>query len=180
MEVEDLIGRIKERANDVSLRISGSYGASSLCTPAALETVREAERQMGLRLPSLLKRLYVEVGNGGFGPGYGLYGVTGGFAEDLQGLTLPELYLEEIDYYWPDKLVPICDWGCTIGSAVDCSSVEGEMVFVGDGSPRCMPEGISFTEWMEDWVTGVDLFQRAYQRYQKLVRPTLGPPFENY
>jgi len=52
---------------------------------------------MGFALPPLLERLYSEVGNGGFGPGYELCGLSGGFAEDLQGLTLPDLYLTDTD-----------------------------------------------------------------------------------
>ena len=68
----------------------------------------------------------------GFLPGYGLYGLSRGFAEDLQGLTLPDLYLTDTDYDgWPKKLVSICDWGCTMGSAIDCSTPEGEMIFIG-------------------------------------------------
>jgi hypothetical protein len=31
-----------------------------------------AEKMLGFVLPSFLKRVYLEVGNGGFGPGYGL------------------------------------------------------------------------------------------------------------
>jgi hypothetical protein len=123
---------------------------------------------MGFALPPLLRRLYLEVGNGGFGPGFGLYGVTGGFADDQQDLTLPDLYLNETDYdLWPKKLVSICDWGCTMGSAIDCSSLEGQMVFVGGPGELFRPEGITFFQWMEDWVNSVDLFSRAYDRAEK-------------
>ncbi len=37
--------------------------------PAAQEAVEEAERAVGLPVPPLLRRLYLELGNGGFGPG---------------------------------------------------------------------------------------------------------------
>jgi hypothetical protein len=180
MEADELIARIKERSNNPRFRNSMAGRAMSLYPPVDLESVREAERQMGFRLPPLLERIYVEIGNGGFGPGFGLYGVAGGYAEDLQGLTLPELYLSEIEYHWPEKLVSICDWGCTMGSAIDCSSPEGEIVFLGDSSPVCMPEGITFTAWLEDWVNGVDLFERVYRRYQKRDRPALRPPFDDF
>ena len=120
---------------------------------------------MGFALPPLLERLYFEVGNGGLGPGYGLYGLSGGFAEDLQGLTLPDLYLTDTDYDGlPKKLVSICDWGCTMGSAIDCSIPEGEMIFIGAPIEVFLPEGITFARWMEDWVNGVDLFSRAHDR----------------
>ena len=191
MKEDELIGKIMKRANDprrqnssranaASRGILSPDVASNLCPPATLESLRDAEDRMGFALPLLLKRVYLEVGNGVFGPGFGLYGLSGGFAEDLQGLTLPELYLSDMEYHWPEKLVSICDWGCTMGSAIDCSSPDGEMVFEGDASPRCMPEGITFAGWMEDWVNGVDLFERAYRRYQKRDRPTLRPPFDDY
>jgi hypothetical protein len=47
---------------------------------------------MGFSLPPLLGRLWVEVANGGFGPGYGLLGLNGGCAADVVNLTLPDLY----------------------------------------------------------------------------------------
>jgi len=42
--------------------------------PASPEAVDEAEEAFGFPLPGLLRRLYAEVGNGGFGPGYGIPG----------------------------------------------------------------------------------------------------------
>ena len=46
--------------------------------PAPPAAVAEAEELAGRSLPSLLRRLYLEVGNGGFGPGYGLLGLRDG------------------------------------------------------------------------------------------------------
>jgi hypothetical protein len=40
--------------------------------PAPAEAAAEAESLAGRPLPPLLCRLYLEVGNGGFGPGYGI------------------------------------------------------------------------------------------------------------
>ncbi len=180
MDEDDLIVRIRELAAS-----SPSYNASPAKSPAmgpispvTLGSLRHAEQQLGFALPRLLQRLYLEVGNGGFGPGFGLLGISGGFPDDVQGLTLPELYLANREFHWPEKLVPICDWGCTMGSAIDCSSLEGEMVFMGDSSPHFMPEGVPFAPWMEDWTNGVDLFQRAYLRYQKRDRPRLRSPYD--
>lgn len=41
--------------------------------PVKVEDTAQAEVQLGFELPSFLRRLYLEVGNGGFGPGYGLF-----------------------------------------------------------------------------------------------------------
>jgi hypothetical protein len=107
------------------------------------ELVRGAEDRLGFRLPLLLGHLWVEVGNGGFGPGYGLLGLEGGHMDDAQGLVLPDLYLSAVEDAawerflgtpWPQKLVPICDWGCQHMSAMDCSRAsDGEMVDLIDG-----------------------------------------------
>lgn len=47
--------------------------------PATEEQLRESEQTLGYALPPLLRLLYLQIANGGFGPGYGLFGVSGGF-----------------------------------------------------------------------------------------------------
>ena len=164
MNESELIDRIKALALDpktrTSMRSPDSYPV------ATLDLLKDAESQMGFPLPRLLCRLYLEVGNGGFGPGCGLFGLTGGNQADadMGELTLPELYLTDMEYDWPEKLVSICNWGCCISSAIDCSTPEGEMVFVGGTHELYVPEGITFAQWMEDWVNGVDLFERGGKR----------------
>ncbi|UCH79139.1 MAG: hypothetical protein JSU81_04105, partial [Candidatus Coatesbacteria bacterium] len=74
-----------------------------------------------------LKRIYLEIGNGGFGPGYGLYGFGTGLAEDRYPAALEELYAAlreeppEGLSSWPEGLLPVCTWGCAIDSYVDCT-----------------------------------------------------------
>jgi hypothetical protein len=49
--------------------------------PPATETqMLKTERQLGFALPPLLRLLYTQVANGGFGPGYGMIGAIGGFS----------------------------------------------------------------------------------------------------
>jgi hypothetical protein len=61
----------------------------------------------------------------------------------------------------PPRRIVVCDWGCCNGSAIDCTSPEGEMVFIRDDGAD-IHEGISFRQWMTDWASGVDLWERAY------------------
>jgi hypothetical protein len=42
--------------------------------PATLPAVQRAEVLVGAAVPGLLRRLHLEVSNGGFGPGYGVLG----------------------------------------------------------------------------------------------------------
>jgi hypothetical protein len=178
MTTDELIKKIRKRADNPKRRSSASHFAlerfkydprwSMAYPPVPAAQVQQAEAKLGFQLPTLLARLYVEVGNGGFGPGYGLFGLEGGFVDEDSRLTLPDLYASWANPPagtlsfppWPEKLVPICDWGDSIMSCVDCSTSMGSMVFALDPLSRT-PEDLTFDQWIEDWVQGVDLFKRA-------------------
>jgi len=69
----------------------------NLYPPTTLAVVEAAEAKMRLRLPQLLRELYTQVGNGGFGPGYGIFGLEGGYIDqdiinNFQGGTLVDWY----------------------------------------------------------------------------------------
>src|SRR5690242_3913384 len=70
--VESIRRRLETKVSDL-----GSLPLSEL-KPADRVGVARDERRLGFTLPALLKRLYAEIGNGGFGPGYGLIGLTNG------------------------------------------------------------------------------------------------------
>src|SRR4028119_998412 len=71
--------------------------------PVATEAeIADAERRLGFPLPLLLRRIYEEVGNGGFGPGGGLIGIDSGYP-DSEGRRLPEKYDFLRAQGWPEK-----------------------------------------------------------------------------
>jgi hypothetical protein len=123
--------------------------------PARAAVVEWAETELGYALPSLLRRLYLEVGNGGFGPGYGILGLQGGHTDDL-GSTAVELYRS-----WRPRegLLPLCHWGCGIYSLVDCRTGDGEM-WGFDPNPvpedqidnALYQEGVGLSTWLDRWV----------------------------
>jgi hypothetical protein len=47
--------------------------------PATEEQLRATEEALGISLPSMLRALYAQVANGGFGPAYGITGARGGY-----------------------------------------------------------------------------------------------------
>lgn len=53
--------------------------------PATPEQVQATETRLGVTLPPLLKALYTELANGGFGPGGGFYGIVGGYGSAESG-----------------------------------------------------------------------------------------------
>jgi hypothetical protein len=103
-------------------RGSAEYAAArdgGLLTPlpplptATPEAIIEAENVIGYPLPRLLRRLYLEAGNGGFGPGAGILGVRGGVPDD-DWADLVQLHLAsqaDPEFVWPPWLIGIFDWG---------------------------------------------------------------------
>jgi hypothetical protein len=82
----DLIERIRLLRLDAKRRTSMSKYPRMSCDgdaaeypklypPVTLAVLYEAETRLGFSLPTLLRELYLLVGNGGFGPEYGLWGL---------------------------------------------------------------------------------------------------------
>ncbi|MFG3011123.1 SMI1/KNR4 family protein [Streptomyces cinerochromogenes] len=125
----------------------------ALPPPAGADAIDEAERVIGFRTPPLLRRLYGEVANGGFGPEDGVLGVSGGHAQgDFRDIA--ELYQDGPDPSGrvPAGLVLLYDWGCTIWSLVDFRDPAGPMWCSHQG--ELWPQGITLGEWLIGTSTG--------------------------
>lgn len=128
--------------------------------PATEEAVARAEDLLKAPIPDLLRRLFLRVANGGFGPGYGVLGLEGGFPDDLKR-TAVDILLERDRGLWPGMpagLLPVCHWGCAIYSFVDCRS--GRMVGW-DPNPVEPDDDVPFFEqeythagWLAAWLDG--------------------------
>jgi hypothetical protein len=126
----------------------------------------EAERRLGFPLPELLRQLYTSVGDGGFGPGYGFLGLIkpvpiGEFA----GESVVQLYEvfrggdpENRSWTWPDRMLPVLDWGCAIRSCVGCSTTSLPVLRDEPYVSR-LPESPSLEQWLREWVVGRDLWK---------------------
>jgi hypothetical protein len=125
----------------------------TLPPPATLEAVADAEQIIGFPLPPLLRRLYLEVANGGFGPRDGILGVRGGAChgnfEDIA-----DLYQDGPDPSGriPAGLVLIYDWGCTIWSMVDFRDPAGAMWCNHEGEH--WSQGINLAQWLTGTMSG--------------------------
>jgi hypothetical protein len=125
--------------------------------PASLDAVVEAESLAGRPLPSLLRRLYLHVGNGGFGPAYGLLGLRGGHtAGEVTAITRFERGAGR-DAVGPAIPLVLCDWGCGITSLIDLS--DGQ-VWGSDPNPApndvdcCFLQGMTVADWFGQWLDG--------------------------
>lgn len=126
--------------------------------PATVPAVQRAEALLGAALPDLLKRLYLEVSNGGFGPAYGILGVDNGFRDDMKCTAVDILTRRDEWPGMPAGLLPVCHWGCAIYSFVHCPS--GRM-FGWDPNPVSAGEDVpffeqeyTFTTWLGAWLDG--------------------------
>ena len=174
---DELIARIQRRADEPTTRTDNSDIALPPRFPPVMSAeLSLAERRLGFGLPAFLAEVYQAVGNGGFGPGYGVIGLPGGFKHD-EGRSIVEMYqsyhvtsADDPTWHWPDGLVPLCDWGCAIFSCVDCST--GAIITFDPGE---QPEGelmtlafaqshFSVAAWFEDWVSGIRLWDKMYER----------------
>jgi len=131
------------------------------------------EERLGFLFPPLMKRIYAEIGNEGFGPGYGLTGLTNGAPDDT-GKTAPATYevfrsRDASELNWPMGLLPICHWGCGIVSCIDCIDPNFRMrifdpnVHEGeDWADSFFEEASGFETWIGAWASGANLWELMY------------------
>ncbi|MFM9578131.1 SMI1/KNR4 family protein [Streptomyces caniscabiei] len=142
MDEDEVVRRVREVAE-----------SESLPDPAVAATVAEAERQIGFEIPPLLKRLYLEAANGGFGPGDGVLGVPGGeWNGDWSDIVhIHKAIQEDPDENFPSCYIWLYEWGCGIWSLIDCRSPSGFMWAwdPNDGVDKALfAVGMDFKEWM--------------------------------
>jgi hypothetical protein len=134
---------------------------------ATAEQLAEMETLLGFPIPPLLRRLYAEVGNGAFGPAYGLIGVVGGaphpsgwydnlvegygwYREYIELSSIPSAqrlgeWFELPNEVWPRYLLPLRYWGCNTMHAVHAQS----------GEVFCVVDAYAFAHWapsLETWL----------------------------
>jgi hypothetical protein len=145
--------------------------------PATEQQLLAAETALGFSLPPSLRTLYTQVANGGFGPGFGIVGVLGGFASTGLGGTIVDAYhalnveISLVDYRqykqesgkhlifelpltdWDSSLLPLCDWGCLNTSFMD---IRTDQVLRGAPISRTTYvlrlQASSLQEWLELWL----------------------------
>lgn len=174
--MEELIRQLAERLRREPKSKDILGGVFRACPPATVKAVASTEKRLGFGLPPTLRRIYLDVANGGFGPGYGVMGVEGGFTDDM-GNTVADLYEsyrqpdpEDPSWQWPQGYLPICHWGCVVYSVVDCSRSPSPVYFA-DVSVKESGEPMetvmhlhkpSFESWLGDWLAGKDLWGEVW------------------
>ena len=136
--------------------------------------VEAVERALGFALPPLVRRLYAEVANGGYGPAYGINRLRPPAGIDLE----LESFLQDVGIegwhilyhtdrpgeeppsyfqYRPEPSIRFCEDGCNISLWVDCSTPDGP-VFMDDPNRsfddrECIiPVAGSVAAWLTTWL----------------------------
>lgn len=160
-----LIEALRRRLPGYDMHLHGPGPAPR--APLDPATLREVEELLGHTLPIILVEVWTQVGNGGFGPGYGLLGLgPDGYPDDL-GRPADDVYRalrtrseKPPHFRWPALMFPISHFGCGILHCVDLATEE--MVIwepnFWDGrhsfATALFPTGRSLTVWLEAWAEG--------------------------
>jgi hypothetical protein len=150
---DDIVEQVRARASNpdtIHDMARGLSPAPKIYAPVTTEDIAAAESRLGFELPALLRRIYTEIGNGGFGPGYGLVGLGGGH-DGWVGGDLESLYVSNRQNppggiaEWPEKVLPVCTWGCDIYSCLDCSKPDAPVLVYWGGEHVLGYEGLEIT-----------------------------------
>ncbi len=124
----------------------------------------KSENEIKLVLPSVLKQLYFNLGNGDFGPDYGFFNLFDNPQNKKISISraYSEIHNDSIrDWDWnlSKSLVPVLYWGADIYSLIDCSK-QGTPVYVLDKNLKknnsswksCLwLHCDSFMDWIQKW-----------------------------
>jgi hypothetical protein len=171
--MDDLVRRVRSRATSAEPTDCGR-ATETTYPPVGPTSIAKAENATGYRLPLLLVRLYSEVGNGGFGPDYGLLGIDGGAGNEggHDALALYQGFRQadkrDPQWSWPANFLPLVHCGCAMYLCVDCASPDGRVVWF-EPNPHTpgqswddsfIPLSCNLEQLMEAWVQGESWLDR--------------------
>ena len=162
---DELVALLRIRAEDPLSRVDTPIAPViplNLC--ATPEMLTFTELALGFALHPFLKRIYSEVANGGFGPGYGLLALADTYRD---GHRLPWTYHEFRKTGWPDRILPLWDWGDAIWSCIDGSSTEGAIITHDTSGSTCTH--FTIRSWLTAWANGVDMWREIYDDQEKTI-----------
>ncbi|WP_344556026.1 hypothetical protein [Kitasatospora saccharophila] len=156
---DEIIAKVREFAE-----------ANGLPPPVPVEAADEFEAAVGHPLPLLLRRIYCEVANGGFGVRGDVVSLveagTWHRFSDADSLGwLHRGWSSAYEGVHPAHVVPLVTMGCGIWWCIDLSTPQGDMWGI-DPNALCdrhflFPERFTLAEWLTDWLEGNDAFPEA-------------------
>ncbi|MCX3059084.1 SMI1/KNR4 family protein [Streptomyces beihaiensis] len=164
--LSELLLRVRDRAEQ----------ETEVLTPCVSEQdIADAEQVLGFSLPPLLRLLYLQVANGGFGPDYTLLPLVGdGRTAVAEYGPLRTTHSE----YWPRSVLPILDWGCGMYAAVDCLAPDAPVLLF---EPNAGPDewadawfldSPSLARWLTSWLDGTGWWEEEVMMPEDGLQPT--------
>ncbi|WP_405921749.1 SMI1/KNR4 family protein [Streptomyces sp. NBC_00122] len=148
-ETEQLLEQVADR-----VRNSAHAQGRPLPAPSATGEIAHAEGILGFTLPPLLAALYTRVGDGGFGPEYGVLSL--GQAVRTYGAQRAS------GWRWPAGVLPIADFGCAMYACVDCHSQTAQVLLFdpnpGEPDLAWSIDTPSLAGWLRGWLDGTAWF----------------------
>jgi SMI1 / KNR4 family (SUKH-1) len=160
--IDSLFARVAARA--------AATNPQPLPPVATEDKVAEAEKLLGFPLHPLLRRLYCEVADGGFGPDYLLLPLLASDGSPSVNTVVGE-YLDFIDErengrrVWPLGVVPILTYGCGMYGGVDCTDPDGAvLLYEPNGGPADPAEAwfldaVDLATWLKGWITDIGWYR---------------------
>jgi hypothetical protein len=164
--VDQIIMAIARRIDDPQRVID--EGAARPHPPTTAAKLDAAEKALGFAVPPILRRLYTEVGNGGFGPGYGLVGIDGCGTDEGRNDIVALCRGHSSDHWmkefprWPDRILRVAYFGCAMYAAVDCNDSQYPVYLFEPNSSeeslgyaKCLvPYDRGINDWRDVWAKG--------------------------
>jgi hypothetical protein len=153
MSDDEIIAALQARVAD-GRRANHVSGEAPACATSA--HIGAAEKIIGFPLPPLLRRIYLEVANGGVGPFGGIEGLPpDGYTSDgdmLEGYD--EWYTVELGPNEPPPpprgVIFLCDFGCAMWAMLDCRHPQGQMWWRAEGEQDRYK--VTLAEWLSGWL----------------------------
>ncbi|WP_151482667.1 SMI1/KNR4 family protein [Streptomyces albicerus] len=162
-EIEQLLASVSAEA-----RNSRPWGWPSLPEPVDAATLARAESSLGFAVPPLLAALYLRIGDGGFGPEYGLLPLldsppSGEPAVVAQYLAHRESGRKDPDWPWPEGVLPISHWGCGMYACVDCRIPDATVLLFEPNADEAdhawYVDAPTLTSWLHTWLDGTGWYE---------------------
>jgi hypothetical protein len=164
-EIEQLLASVSAEA-----RNSRPWGWPSLPEPVDAATLARAESSLGFAVPPLLAALYLRIGDGGFGPEYGLLPLldsppSGEPAVVAQYLAHRESGRKDPDWPWPEGVLPISHWGCGMYACVDCRIPDATVLLFEPNADEAdhawYVDAPTLTSWLHTWLDGRGWYEES-------------------
>ena len=138
--------------------------------PCSESQVAAAEAELGFQIPPALRQIYLEVADGGVGPGAGIYNLKELLAKWLEFTREP---IGERGQKWPAKLLPFHgdDWDVTCIDRDNGQLIywDVEEIDYGGWNKSFVFEADSLEAWLDQWIAKPTAAEEAKRRAERPV-----------